>query len=93
MDEDLEVVPQPTTRHNVVNLPDQEIYVAEVRRKLDALKTSSAPGPHGLHPKVLHELSVCVASPSCNIQQKLVLISPSDAMAASKCHPHLQEGR
>ena len=41
-----------------------------VRGKLEKLKTSSSPGPDGIHPRILRETARSIASPLANVFQK-----------------------
>merc|ERR1739842_98006 len=44
-------------------LEDVNFNVNDVQNILSHLKETSAPGPDGIHPKVLNECSVCLATP------------------------------
>ena len=70
VEENLDTLPETLPRQEEANLPDVTVTVAEVLKKLDSLKISSAPGPDGMHPRVLHELRHQVALPLTEIFRK-----------------------
>ena len=75
VDENLNVIPEPRQQQYTEVMPDVTISAAEVEAKLRSLNATGAPGPDGLHPRVLMELSPCVASPLSSIFTKSLELS------------------
>ena len=66
VDEDLSAVPS-LMQSATEELPDFTITTAEGLEKLHGLKVTGAPGPDGLHPRVLYELAPHIAHSCHNI--------------------------
>lgn len=56
----------PTRNYNSI-LSDMECTPEEVQTELNKLNTNKTPGPDGLHPRILNELSSVIALPLCHI--------------------------
>ena len=74
VDEDLITVPSLMKRATE-ELPDFTITTAEVLEKLRGLKVTGAPGPDGLHPRVLYELAPHIAQTLATIFNKSLVAS------------------
>ena len=61
--EDLSALPVPKVQCNVEEMPEVVIAKHEVQKKLETLNVSGAPGPEGLHPRVLQELALYITTP------------------------------
>ena len=61
--EDLSALPVPDVQCNVEEMPEVVITKDEVQKKLETLNISGAPGPDGLHPRVLQELAPSIITP------------------------------
>ena len=59
--EDADKVPGFAT---LVSLSDIQVSSDKVKEKLHKLKANKSPGPDGLHPRVLRELSDVISTPS-----------------------------
>ncbi|XP_069107263.1 uncharacterized protein [Argopecten irradians] len=59
--EDHNIIPTPTTVNLQSELLEIHVTTEEVFKKLSKLDGSKSPGPDGLHPKVLKELSQCIS--------------------------------
>ena len=70
-DEDLNTPwPQKPRPLSGEKLTEISITREEVRSKLLNLNTSGAPGPDGLHPRILKELAPLIASPLAHVFRK-----------------------
>ena len=69
-EEDLATVPRPPVHCGDTQLDRIVITDEMVRGKLEKLKTSSSPGPDGIHPRILRETARSIASPLANVFQK-----------------------
>ena len=69
-EEDLATVPRPPVYCGDTQLDRIVITDEMVRGKLEKLKTSSSPGPDGIHPRILRETARSIASPLANVFQK-----------------------
>ena len=61
--EDDNNVPNIGVKENVDCLDQCKITISDVRRKLQKLNISKSPGPDGIHPRVLKEMSEVLAQP------------------------------
>ena len=61
--EDLSQIPEPTARFTGTPIETVTITAEAVRQKLSSLKTDTAPGADGLHPKLLQLASAPLAGP------------------------------
>ena len=69
--EDLTTLPSmENSHHDVVDMPEDPITSQEVSRKLRALRTTGAPGPDAIHPRVLQELAPQIVVPLTDIFNK-----------------------
>ena len=71
-DENLSYVPDPDYQHNAKKLEDINISREDVLKKLKNLKPSKAPGPDGLHPRVLKEAANVLADPLAEVFNKSI---------------------
>lgn len=69
-DEDLSHIPEPTSQFVGTPIDTVPITAEAVRHKLDNLKTDAAPGPDGLHPKLLQLASAALAGPLSNLYRE-----------------------
>ena len=68
--ENLTTMPSPPTVGEGPRLDSINITVETVKDKLDKLKTSSSPGPDGIHPLLLKETARTVCRPLTRIYRK-----------------------
>ena len=68
--EDLIHIPEPASQYTGTPIEVMHISAEMVRRKLEALKVDSAPGPDGVHPKLLQLASGPLSGPLAALFQK-----------------------
>ena len=61
--EDPSALSVPEVQCNVEEIPEVVVTKDDVQKKLETLNISGAPGPDGLHPRVLQELAPCIVTP------------------------------
>ena len=66
-EENIENIPEPTAQFAGIPIETIPITTEAVRRKLETVKTDSAPGPDGLHPKLLQLAAEPLASPLASL--------------------------
>ena len=66
-EENIENIPEPTAQFTGIPIETIPITTEAVRHKLEIVKTDSAPGPDGLHPKLLQLAAEPLASPLASL--------------------------
>ena len=61
--EDMTIMPEQPEQHPVKKMYSIVFTLCDVANKLERLNPNKSPGPDGMHPKVLRELSTTLAEP------------------------------